>query len=85
MPFEIRGFRLEGNSLTVPDHATIRPLSNVSYRASERVKTRRLYPWSVLHPNGTLSRNSSLLPINEMRHPSLEASLIETPPLINEE
>ena len=85
MPFEIRGFRLEGTTLTVPDHATIRPLSNVSYHTSERVKTRRLYPWSVLHPNGSTSRNSSLLPITEMQHPSLAASLAGTPPLLNEE
>lgn len=85
MPFEIRGFRLEGTPLTVPDHASIRPLSNVNYRTSERVKTRRLYPWSILHPNGTPSRNSSLLPITEMQHPSLEASLAETPVLPDEE
>ncbi len=85
MPFEIRGFRLEGTQLTVPDHATIRPLSNVSYHTSERVKTRRLYPWSALHPNGTLSRNSSLLPITEFRHPSFETSIVEVPQLIHEE
>lgn len=86
MPFEIRGFRLEGTQLTVPDNATIRPLSNINYRTSERVKTRRIYPWSNLHPNGgTLSRNSSLLPITEYRHPSFETSVVEVPQLIHEE
>lgn len=85
MPFEIRGFRLEGAQLSVPDNATIRPLSNVNYRASERVKTRRICPWSGLHPNGSLSRNSSLLPITEFRHPSFETSLVEVPQMIHEE
>jgi hypothetical protein len=85
MPFEIRGFRLEGTQLSVPNNATIRPLSNVSYHTSERVKTRRLYPWSTSHQNGTSSRNSSLLPITELRHPSFNSSTIEVPQLIQEE
>ena len=85
MPIEIRGFKLEGTSLTVPDNATIRPLSNVSYRASERVKSRRLYPWSILHPHGTSSRNSSLVPIAELRHPSFETSMVHIPRLVHEE
>jgi hypothetical protein len=85
MPIEIRGFRLEGTQLTVPNNATIRPLSNVSYRTSERVKSRRIYPWSNMHPYGTSSRNSSLVPIAELRHPSFETSLIAVPQLVNEE
>ncbi len=85
MPFEIRGFRLEGTPLTVPNNASIRPLSNINYRASERVKSRRLYPWSTLHANGSSSRNSSLLPITEFRHPSFETSFIAVPQLIQEE
>jgi hypothetical protein len=85
MPTEIRGFRLEGTQLTVPDNATIRPLSNVNYRVSERVKTRRIYPWSSLHQNGTSSRNSLLVPITEFRHPSFETSIIQVPQLIHEE
>jgi len=85
MPFEIRGFRLEGTQMTVPNHATIRPLSNISYHTSERVKTRRLYPWGTSHQNGTSSRNSSLLPITEFRHPSFESSIVEVPQLIQEE
>jgi hypothetical protein len=85
MPIEIRGFRLEGTQLTVPDNATIRPLSNVNYRTSERVKSHRLYPWSHLHSYGTSSRNSSLLPIAEFRHPSFETSIIQIPQLVNEE
>ncbi|CAF4970714.1 unnamed protein product, partial [Rotaria magnacalcarata] len=64
---------------------TIRPLSNISYRASERVKHRRIYPWSTLHPHGSPSRNSSLLPIAEYRHTSFQTSIVETPPLIQEE
>ncbi|CAF2373710.1 unnamed protein product [Rotaria sp. Silwood2] len=85
MPIEIRGFRLEGTQLTVPDDATIRPLSNINYRASERVKHRRIFPWSNLHPHGTSSRNSSLLPIAEYRHPSFQTSIIEVPQLVQEE
>jgi hypothetical protein len=85
MPIEIRGFKLEGTQLTVPDHATIRPLSNVSYGASERVKSRRVYPWSNLHPHGTSSRNSSLVPIAELRRPSLDTTITEAQQLINEE
>lgn len=85
MPMEIRGFRLEGTQLIVPDHATIRPLSNINYQASERVKYRRTYPWSILHPHGTTSRNSVLLPIVENRHPSLQSSIPEVPQMINEE
>ena len=85
MPIEIRGFRLEGSQLTVPDHATIRPLSNVSYRTSERVKSRRLYPWVSLHQHGTSSRNSSLVPIAEFQHPSFETSIMEVPQLVHEE
>jgi len=77
MPFEIRGFELEGTSCTVPTDATIRPLSNVNYRISERVKNRRLYPWSMLHPHGTSSRNSSLLPIAEFRRTSLDTTITE--------
>jgi hypothetical protein len=84
MPFEIRGFRLEGTQISVPDNATIRPLSNVNYRTSERVKNRRIYPWSNL-PQGLLSRNSSLLPITEFRHPSFETSILEVPQMIREE
>ncbi|CAF3601330.1 unnamed protein product [Rotaria sordida] len=85
MPIEIRGFRLEGTQLTVPDNATIRPLSNINYQASERVKHRRIFPWSTLHPHGTSSRNSSLVPIAEYRHPSFQTSLIEVPQLVQEE
>lgn len=85
MPIEIRGFRLEGTSLNVPNNATIRPLSNISYQISERIKTRRTYPWSILHTHGTVSRNSSLLPIAEFRHPSLQSSLEEIPQSIHEE
>lgn len=85
MPLEIRGFQLEGTQLTVPDNATIRPLSNISYRTSERVKHRRIYPWSNLHQHGTPSRNSSLLPIAEYRHPSFQTSIAETPQLVREE
>jgi hypothetical protein len=77
MPFEIRGFELEGTSCTVPADVTIRPLSNVNYRISERVKNRRLYPWSMLHPHGTSSRNSSLLPIAEFRRTSLDTTITE--------
>ena len=54
MPLEIRGFRLEGTQLTVPNNATIRPLSNINYHGSERIKSRRLYPWGSLHPNGNI-------------------------------
>ncbi|CAF1471691.1 unnamed protein product [Didymodactylos carnosus] len=71
MPIEIRGFKLEGTRLTVPDDATIRPLSNVSYRGSERVKSRRIYPWNHMNPP-TSSRNSSLVPIAEFQRPSLD-------------
>ncbi|UJR35838.1 hypothetical protein I4U23_028584 [Adineta vaga] len=78
MPLEIRGFELEGTQCTVPVDATIRPLSNVNYRTSERVKNHRLYPWSMLHGPGTLSRNSSLLPIAEFRRPSLDTTITET-------
>jgi hypothetical protein len=78
MPIEIRGFKLEGTQFTVPDHATIRPLSNVSYGASERVKSRRVYPWSTLHPHGTSSRNSSLVPIAEFRPPSFDTTINES-------
>ncbi|CAF0885414.1 unnamed protein product [Rotaria sp. Silwood1] len=85
MPMEIRGFRLEGTQLTVPDDATIRPLSNINYRASEHVKHRRIFPWSSLHQHGTSSRNSSLLPIAEYRHPSFQTSIIEVPQLVQEE
>jgi len=85
MPIEIRGFKLEGTQLTVPDHATIRPLSNVSYGASERVKSRRVYPWSTLHPHGTSSRNSSLVPIAEFRRPSFDTTINESQQLIDEE
>ncbi|CAF3470743.1 unnamed protein product [Rotaria sp. Silwood1] len=85
MPIEIRGFKLEGTQLSVPDHATIRPLSNVSYGASERVKSRRIYPWSSLHPHRTSSRNSSLVPIAEFRRPSLETTITEAQQLIHEE
>ncbi len=85
MPIEIRGFQLQGTQLTVPDNATIRPLKNINYRASERVKTRRIYPWSHLHQNGTSSRSSLLLPITEFRHPSLETSIVEIPQMIHEE
>ena len=84
MPLEIRGFRLEGTHLTIPDDATIRPLSNISYRASERVKNRRSYPWSTVHPYETPSRNSSLVPIAELRHSSFP-TLIEVPQLVDEE
>lgn len=85
MPIEIRGFQLEGTQLSVPDHATIRPLSNVSYGASEQVKSRRVNPWSSLHPHGTSSRNSSLVPIAEFRRPSLTSTINETQALIHEE
>lgn len=85
MPIEIRGFRLEGTPLSVPDHATIRPLSNVNYQASERVKSRRISPWSGLHPLGTSSRNSSLVPIAELRRPSLDTTINEGQTLIHEE
>ncbi|CAF0780570.1 unnamed protein product [Adineta ricciae] len=78
MPLEIRGFELEGTQCTVPVDATIRPLSNVNYRTSERVKNHRLYPWSMLHGPGTSSRNSSLLPIAEFRRPSLDTTITET-------
>mgnify|MGYP006892768510 CR=1 FL=1 len=86
MPIEIRGFQLEGTQLSVPDHATIRPLSNVSYGSSERVKNRRVYPWSSLHPHGTSSRNSSLVPIAEFRRSSLDTTINESQqPFIKEE
>lgn len=85
MPIEVRGFTLEGTPLTVADHATIRPLSNVNYQASERVKSRRVYPWSNLHPLGTTSRNSSLVPIAELRRPSLDTTITEAQQLIAEE
>lgn len=85
MPIEIRGFKLEGTQLSVPDHATIRPLSNVSYGASERVKSRRVYPWSSLHPHGSSSRNSSLVPIAEFRPPSLDTTITENQPVLHEE
>ena len=85
MPIEIRGFKLEGTQLIVPDHATIRPLSNISYGGSERVKSRRINPWSSLHPHRTSSRNSSLLPIAEFRRPSLETTITEAQQLIHEE
>jgi hypothetical protein len=85
MPIEIRGFKLEGTQLMVPDNATIRPLSNVSYRTSERVKSRRVNPWSSLHPHGTSSRNSSLVPIAELRRPSLDTTITEAQQLIHEE
>lgn len=85
MPIEIRGFQLEGMQLSVPDHATIRPLSNVNYGVSERVKSRRVYPWSSLHPHGTSSRNSSLVPIAEFRRPSAETTITEAQQLIHEE
>lgn len=78
MPLAIRGFELEGTQCTVPVDATIRPLSNVNYRTSERVKNHRLYPWSMLHGPGTSSRNSSLLPIAEFRRPSLDSTITET-------
>ncbi|CAF5185761.1 unnamed protein product, partial [Rotaria magnacalcarata] len=84
MPIEIRGFQLEGTQLSV-DNATIRPLSNVSYGTSERVKSRRVYPWSSLHPHGTSSRNSSLVPIAEFRRPSLDTTITEAQQLIHEE
>ncbi|CAF3770643.1 unnamed protein product [Adineta steineri] len=76
MPLEIRGFELAGTQCTVPVDATIRPLSNVNYRTSERVKNHRLYPWSMLH--GTSSRNSSLVPIAEFRRTSLDTTITET-------
>jgi hypothetical protein len=85
MPMEIRNFRLKGTQLTVPTNASIRPLSNVNYRVSERVKNRRIYPWNHLYPNGTPSRNTSLVPITEFRHPSFESSTIEIPQSIREE
>ena len=85
MPLEIRGFQLEGTSLTVPDHATIRPLSNINYRTSERVRNHRLYPWSNLHPISSSSRNSALLPIEELRNSPIEMKAIMMPPLVLEE
>lgn len=85
MPIAIRGFQLEGTPIIVPDHATIRPLSNVNYQVSERVKSRRVYPWSNLHPLGTSSRNSSLVPIAEFRRPSIETTITEAQQLIHEE
>lgn len=85
MPIEIRGFQLEGTPLSVPNQATIRPLSNVNYRGSERVKKSRIYPWSSLHPMGTSSRNSSLVPIAEQRRPSLDTTINEGHQMIHEE
>lgn len=85
MPIEIRGFALEGTQLSVSENATIRPLSNISYGTSERVKSRRVYPWSSLHPHGTSSRNSSLVPIAEFRRPSLDTTITEVQQLIHEE
>ena len=85
MPIEIRGFKLEGTSLSNAEHATIRPLSNVNYQGSERVKSRRVYPWSSLHPLGTTSRNSSLVPIAELRRPSLDTTINEGQSLLPEE
>lgn len=85
MPLEIRGFQLEGNSLMVPDSATIRPLSNVNYRGSERIRNHRLYPWSNLHHYSTSSRNSGLLPIDELRSTPSERKAIQMPPLVLEE
>jgi hypothetical protein len=82
MPIEIRGFQLQGTQLSVPDHASIRPLSNVSYRTSERVKHRRVYPWSTLHSS---SRNSSLVPIVELTRPSIDVTAVEIPSALIEE
>jgi len=50
-------------------------LSNVNYRSSEQVKTRRNYPWSNLHPQGPMSRHNSLVPINEFGCPSYDTSI----------
>ena len=69
----------------VPDNATIRPLSNVNYRASERIKHHRIYPWSNLHVPGTSSRNGALVPIAELRRPSFDDSITGIPPLMLEE
>ena len=94
MPFEIRGFQLEGTALHVPSDATIRPLRNVNYRASERVKNHRIYPWSTLHGSnsragGSSSQNSTLVPIIELRHPSIDQPhshhFVDMPALVLEE
>lgn len=86
MPLSIRGFHLEGTALTVPDDATIRPLSNVNYRGSERVKNHRIYPWSNLHGGGTSSRTSTLVPIVEFQNSSFDKNhLIDMPGLVLEE
>ena len=74
---EIRGYTVDGASLNVVNHrATIRPLSNVNYQSSERVKNNRFHPWSHLHPQGTSSRNSSLLPIADVKHSSMDNRLM---------
>jgi hypothetical protein len=79
MPIELRGYKLEGTSLLVSDDATIRPLSNVNYQGSERVKVRRTHPWSSLHPLGSSSPNGMLVPIAERRHPSFDTTADDTP------
>jgi len=85
MPVEIRGFHLKGRQLTNSDEAKIRPLSNVNYQASERVKNHRTTPGVNLYQHGTSSPNSSLLPIAEFRHASFITSIEEAPQVMREE
>jgi hypothetical protein len=85
MPMKIRGFHLKGRQLTNSDDAEIRPLSNVSYQASERVKNHRTSPQMNLYQHGTSSQNSLLLPIAEFRHSSFITSIDEISQVMHEE
>lgn len=85
MPFEIRGFQLKGNRLIAPDDAKIRPLLNVNYRTSERVKTRRIYPLGNQLQLALSSRHQSLVPIEEFRQSSFATSIMDIPQLVQEE
>ncbi|CAF1460017.1 unnamed protein product [Adineta ricciae] len=85
MPFEIRGFQVKGMQLTTPDDAKIRPLLNVNYRASERVKTRRIYPLGHPFQENLAGRRNSLLPIEEFRQSSFSTSIVDLPQSVHEE
>ncbi|UJR10185.1 hypothetical protein I4U23_014400 [Adineta vaga] len=85
MPMEIRGFHVKGNQLTRPDDTKIRPLLNVNYRISERVKTRRVYPLGNPFQHNFPGRRNSLIPIEEFRQASFSTSIMDIPQSVHEE
>ncbi|CAF4270960.1 unnamed protein product, partial [Adineta steineri] len=76
---------VKGMQLTTSDDAKIRPLSNVNYQSSERVKTRRTYPFGNIHQSDMPSRYNALVPIEEFRQPSFSTSIVEIPQMVDEE